>query len=76
MPYYNFRLKPDEVLPHDAIEDVHLPDAEAAMKEATRTFGELIRDMEGLPFDSEWRMEVADEEGPIFALSFGAKPMR
>ncbi|WP_309084582.1 DUF6894 family protein [Chelativorans sp.] len=53
-----------------------MPNQEAALKEATRTCGAMIRDMDGLPLGCEWQMEVADEEGPIFAITVGAKQMR
>lgn len=58
-------------------EGVDLADRAAAWAEATRACGEMIKDMDGgLPLGSEWKMEVADEAGPIFEFRFGARECR
>ena len=69
MPKYFFVIRQGEHISEhsDAIE---FPDIGAVMMEATKSTGELIRDLQQ-PIDvgSEWRMEVVDEaRRPCFVL--------
>jgi len=52
-----------------------LPDQEAAWVEATKSCGEMMRDLDGaLQIGPEWRMEVSDDQGVlIFVLKFSAE---
>lgn len=73
MPRYYFHLRHE----HQAMdgEGVILPDLQAAVSEAVRTFGEMLRLQDGsvspdLPFE----MTVADEGGnPVCRLHFSAE---
>jgi hypothetical protein len=47
-----------------------LPDLASARENAVRTSGEILRDGADLWGGVPWRMEVADESGPLFALNF------
>lgn len=61
----------------DDIEGVMLVDRKAAWDEATKTCGEMIRDIDGnLKVGSDWLMDVADDSGPLFSIRFGANETR
>ena len=70
---YFFHVKHDRPRVDDA-EGVDLPDEKAAWEQATRTCGEMIKEIDGsLPLGTDWRMEVHDEAGPLFRIHFGAE---
>ena len=52
-----------------------LPDKYAAWAEATRTAGEILRDLDGrLEVGSTWRLEVTDElRNPLFVIHVHAE---
>lgn len=60
MPRYFFNVFHNRAEPDEQGED--LPDAQAAWREATKTAGQILRDLDGrLRPGQEWRMEVTDE---------------
>jgi hypothetical protein len=55
MPLYYFIVDPD---PRPDNEGVELPDIEAAWQEATKTAGELVKDLDGsFQVGSEWSVQ-------------------
>jgi hypothetical protein len=61
----------------DHCEALDLPDQKAAWDEATTTCGEMLADLDGsLQEGSDWSMEVSDDHGPLFELTFGARRLR
>ena len=61
----------------DDIEGVELTGEKAAWDEATKACGEMIRDIDGsLHMGSDWKMDVDDEDGPLFTVHFGAESRR
>jgi len=56
-------------------EGEELPDKYAAWAEATRTAGEILRDLDGrLEVGSTWRLEVTDElRNPLFVIHVHAE---
>ena len=66
MPRYFFHVT-HEMLSLDG-DGISLPDIQSAWQLATRTSGEVLRDLL-LPAGQEWRMDVADEDGELlFAI--------
>jgi hypothetical protein len=60
MPRYFFYVFHSRAEPDEQGED--LPDAQAAWREATKTAGQILRDLDGrLRPGQEWRMEGTDE---------------
>jgi len=50
------------------------PDVEVAWREAVKSAGEMIRDLDGkMATAPEWRMDVASEGGELFSLRFIAE---
>ena len=73
MPRYFFHVYDGSSSPD--MDGTELPDIYTAQAAATRTSGEILRDM-GAKFwnGTEWRLEVADERGNIlFVLRFSAE---
>jgi hypothetical protein len=63
--------------PVDDRDGIYLPDEEAAWAEATRACGEMLEEIDGdLSLGSDWRMEVHDENGPLFRISLCAEKLR
>jgi hypothetical protein len=61
----------------DDLDGIDLPDEKAAWEEATRACGEMVEEIDGdLSLGSVWRMEVHDENGPLFRISVGAEKLR
>jgi hypothetical protein len=61
MPKYHFIIAQDDVIHRDGFE---LPDMNAAWHEATKTCGEMIRDLDGsLKPDSRWALTIQDKTG-------------
>jgi hypothetical protein len=76
LPRYFFYITHEEPGVDD-FEGIDLPNREAAWNEATRACGEMMQDIDGqLAVGTEWQMEVHDEEGPLFRISFGAEKLR
>ena len=77
MPRYFFPIRHRNLEPdRDGSE---FPDDRAAWGEATRTLGEILRDIDGqLQPGPEWRMEVARDrlENVIFSVRFQAEDYR
>ena len=76
MPRYSFRVshRHPNLISDEALE---LPNDEAAWKEATTACREMLTDLDGsLHEGSNWLMEVSDDSGPLFRLSFGAEKLR
>ena len=60
MPRYFFNVLYNRAELDEQGED--LPDAQAAWREATKTAGQILRDLDGgLRPGQEWRLEVTDE---------------
>jgi len=58
----------------DDVTGVELADRKAAFDEATRTCGEMMKDLDGqMVMGTDWKMVVTDETGPVYEISFGAK---
>lgn len=76
MPLYFFDIYHDRARPDD--EGMDLPGDEEAWSQATRTCGEMIRDLDGaLKFGPEWRMDVHCGVGlEVFTLRFSAESHR
>ena len=69
MPKYFFSVRHgDQMSQHD--DGIDFPDINAVQVEATKSTGEILRDLnQALEAGSELRMEVADEaRKPIFSL--------
>jgi hypothetical protein len=61
MPVYYFVIQPDQ-FPTDP-DPVELPDDRAAWKEAVRSAGEIIKDLDGsFEVGSEWSLQIQDAE--------------
>jgi hypothetical protein len=61
----------------DHCEALDLPDEKAAWDEATTTCGAMLADLDGsLHEGSDWSMEVSDDNGLLFELTFGARRLR
>jgi hypothetical protein len=73
MPRYFFHAF-DGYSTHDT-EGTELPDIYAVQHLAIRTSGEMLRDMGARFWDgTEWKLEVADEQGQVlFTLRFSAE---
>ena len=73
MPRYFFNVRGER--PSIDEEGEELPDSHAAWNEATRTAGEMIRDINGkLKPGQSWELEVTDEfRNPLYLLSFRAR---
>jgi len=75
MPRYFFNVAHQSNQRDD--EGTELADDAAAWSEATRTCGEMIREMDGkMVADTPWIMEVSDEGGTVFTLTFYAHRWR
>ncbi len=73
MPRYYFHVTHDGPRADDVI-GVELPNRKAAFDEATRTCGEMMKDIDGqLAVGTDWKMEVVDDNGPVYQIHFGAK---
>ena len=76
MPHYFFNLRHTVLeMDHQGLE---LVDDHAAWGEATKTLGEILRDLDGklLP-GPEWRLEVSnDRDEALFSLRFQAEDYR
>ena len=72
MPRFFFNVRDGKYIPDD--EGFVLADIDAARAQAIRASGECLRDMDQKFWDgTEWRMEVADENGAtVFVLRFSA----
>ena len=71
--YFNVTHQPD-ILDQEGVE---LPNDAAAWEEATRTCGEMIRELDGnLVAGKPWIMEVSDGESTVFTLTFYAHRWR
>ncbi|WEX10584.1 hypothetical protein [Chelativorans sp. AA-79] len=76
MPRYFFHVA-GECARTAANSDIELPDPNAAWSEAITTCGEMIKDLDGtLPIGTDWKMEVADDDGPIFVISVRSARLR
>jgi hypothetical protein len=63
MPKYLFDIEQDDVIHSDSFE---LPDMNAAWHEATKTCGEMIRDLDGsLTPGSRWACTIRDKTGKV-----------
>ena len=63
MPKYHFIIAQDDVIHRDGFE---LPDMNAAWHEATKTCGEMIRDLDGsLKPDSRWALTIQDRRANL-----------
>jgi hypothetical protein len=73
MPRYYFNVH--NLTPSVNDEGEELPDNEAAWRLATRTAGELFKDMDGkFRPDQEWSLEVADERRTsIYVINISAR---
>ena len=72
MPQFYFHVTHDGPRVDD-VDGVVLQDRKAAWDEATKTCGEMIREIDGsLALGSNWQMDVWDETGPQFTINFGA----
>jgi hypothetical protein len=73
MPRYHFNIFHDRT--HLDEEGEELPDKHAAWIEATRTAGEIIKDIDGeLRPGHDWRMEVTDEfKNPLWEIHVKAE---
>lgn len=59
MPLYYFVIKHDRKTPEARPSGLELADMDAAWEEATKTTGEIVRDLDGsLMPGSEWSIEV------------------
>ena len=73
MPHFSFRLHcPGEPV---EVEDVELPDPEAARREALQACGDLIREIDGFKKRLvHWEIEVVGEDGGnVFVLRLTAE---
>jgi len=73
VPRYHFNIFHDRVYWDDVGEE--LPDQDAAWVEATRTAGEMIKNLDGkLKPGRDWRMEVTDEfQNPLWEIRVNAE---
>jgi hypothetical protein len=73
MPLYFFNVQNGFETPDQA--GTELPDKHAAWAEATKSCGDLIRNIDGdLRAGREWRMEVTDEfANPIYVIHINAE---
>jgi len=73
MPRYFFNVYHERFDPDEVGEE--LPDRRAAWKEATKTAGQILQDLNGrLAPGSDWRMEVMDEfANPLYLIRISAK---
>ena len=73
MPIYHFEVihNGSGTGPHEGID---LPDMDAAWKEATIAFGQMVRDLDGsLQPGSDWSIEIQDENRrPLRYISLAA----
>lgn len=70
MPRYFFHVTQDDPQKTDTV-GLLLPDRKAAWAEAIAAWGDMLKDLDGnLSIDNEWKMEVQDEEGPVFSIRF------
>ena len=61
MSLYYFVIQRDHKTPTADLPGLELIDMDEAWEEATKTAGELIRDLDGsLPPDSEWSIRIRD----------------
>ena len=72
MPRYHFNVHHERS--HIDFEGEELPNKYAAWEEATRTAGEMIKDLDGsLKPGRDWRMEVTDEfANPLWEIHLKA----
>jgi hypothetical protein len=68
MPRYFFNVHHEGLTKDDEGEE--LPDKHAAWSEATRTAGDILRDLDGnFKPGSDWKLEVTNERGqPVYAI--------
>lgn len=73
MPRYYFPIFHKHVQPDN--EGLELADRHAAWEQATKTAGEVLKDIDGnLHLGDEWRLEVEDEfRQPLFAIRVNAE---
>jgi hypothetical protein len=73
MPKYFFNIRHNKNEPD--FEGIELPDKHAAWENATRTCGDIIREIDGdLKPGMEWRMEVTDEfANPLYVIHVNAE---
>lgn len=74
MPKYFFHITQDGATNPDTA-GIDLTDVKRAWSEAVVTCGEILRDLDG-EFDSEWRMDVEDDQGPVFNIRVESKYLR
>jgi hypothetical protein len=69
MPKYFFVVRHGDYVTHHS-DGIDLPDIGAVLLEATKSTGELLRELSGpIEAGSEWRMEVADAaRRPLLSL--------
>jgi hypothetical protein len=69
MPTYFFVVRQGEYVSHHS-DGIDLPDIGAVLVEATKSTGELLRELnDPIEAGSEWRMEVADAaRKPLLSL--------
>lgn len=74
MPRYFFMVREGDYTSYHS-DGIELPDIGAVQLEATKSTGELLRELDHpIEAGSDWRMEVADEaRRPIFSLHVIAK---
>lgn len=61
MSLYYFVIQRDHKTPTANLPGLELTDMDAAWEEATKTAGEMIRDLDGsLPPGSEWSIQIRD----------------
>jgi hypothetical protein len=75
MPKYFFVVRHGDQTSHHS-DGIEFPDIGAVQLEATKSAGEILRDLDyPIEAGSEWRMEVEDEaRKPLFSLRVIAEP--
>jgi hypothetical protein len=73
MPRYFFNVYHERFDPDEVGEE--LPDRQAAWKEATKTAGQILQDLNGrFEPGADWRMEVTDEfANPLYLIRISAR---
>ena len=76
MPRYFFHITHDGSSVDDT-EGVELPDRTAAWQGATRAWGQFIREFNAeLETGTALQVDVHDQDGPLFRISFRAEILR